>query len=330
MADVRVGVIGVGNMGAEHVKILHRLVPRATVTMVAGPDQDRARGVAAAVGARATSDSYALIADPRVDAIVIASPDASHAGLAVAAIRAGKPVMCEKPLAPTVDECLRVVRAEQRAGQPLVSLGFMRRFDPAYVALRTELAAGSCGNPLMVRCASRTVSFDPAASRQNSITGSAVHDFDIVPWLLASPVTEVAWHAPRVSAVASFQDPQLILLHTERGVLAVVELFLNARYGYDIRCEVVGDAGAVSIARPGLLVTDAARAESTAFPADWRSRFADAYRLELHAWIDAVVAGGQPTLATARDGLTAAVVAQAVITSMNDGGRTVTVRPPAG
>jgi myo-inositol 2-dehydrogenase / D-chiro-inositol 1-dehydrogenase len=329
MTDVRVGVIGAGNMGAEHVRILHHFVARATVTMVAGPGLEQTASVAAIAGARATSDSYAVISDPDVDAIVIASPDETHADLTIAAIRAGKPVMCEKPLAPSVGECLRVMREETQAGGRLVSLGFMRRFDPAFTDLKAALTAGTCGTPLMVRCASRGVSFEPGTDRYRSITGSAVHEFDIVPWLLGSAITEVAWDAPRASAVATFQDPQVILLHTESGALAVAELFLNARYGYDIRCEITGDDGALSIASPGRLVTDSARTESTRFPADWRSRFADAYRLELQAWADAITTGSQPPLATAHDGLTATAIAEAVIASMKGGGARVAVHVPA-
>src|SRR6202020_334884 len=115
MTDVRVGVIGAGNMGAEHASILRQFVSHATVTMVADPDVEQLGRGAAAAGARATADPYALIADPLVDAVVIASPDETHPDLTVAAIRAGKPVLCEKPLALSVAECVRVVEEEQHA-----------------------------------------------------------------------------------------------------------------------------------------------------------------------------------------------------------------------
>jgi len=135
---VRVGVIGAGIMGADHVNTLHRHVSGAAVTMVADLDPARARAVAATLPeARATGDGLALIADSAVDAVVVASADATHADLAVAAVQARKPVMCEKPLAPTLPECLRVVQAETEAldaGEPpLISVGFMRRFDPGYL-----------------------------------------------------------------------------------------------------------------------------------------------------------------------------------------------------
>ncbi|MFI0819500.1 Gfo/Idh/MocA family oxidoreductase [Streptomyces sp. NPDC021098] len=330
MSDVRIGVIGAGNMGADHVATLHRQVCGAEVTLVADVDEERAASVAGTVpGARATADAYAVIGDPEVDAVVIASHDTTHADLSVAAVRAGKPVLCEKPLAPTLEECARVVREERRAGGGLISLGFMRRFDPAHMELKSAVSAGDCGSPLLVRCVSRGVSSAPGCTDELSITGSAIHEFDTVPWLLGSPVTEVSWHAPRsTTAVSGLRDPQLILLRTADGALTTVEVFLNAGYGYDIRCEVVGEHGTVALTDPARTVTDSARTRSTGYPADWRPRFADAYRLELQAWVDALPSGHASAMATAQDGLVASAVAGAVIASMKDGGRTVPVQVP--
>jgi myo-inositol 2-dehydrogenase/D-chiro-inositol 1-dehydrogenase len=299
--------------------------------MVADVDPGRAEAAAAGVpDARVTGDAFALIEDPSVDAVVIASHDSTHAGLCVAAIRAGKPVMCEKPLALTVDECLDVVHAEAAGGAPLVSVGFMRRFDPAYRELKTALSSGDCGTPLLLHCVSRGVSSAPGATSETSIIGSAIHEFDVVPWLLDAPITEVSWHAPRSAPdVTGMQDPQLILLRTADGVLTTVDTFLNAGYGYDIRCEVVGDRGTAALTNPTRVVTDTGLRRSTGYAADWRPRFADAYRLELQAWIDAIVAGERSPLPTARDGLTAVAVAEAVIVSMNRAGAWTTVRIPS-
>jgi myo-inositol 2-dehydrogenase / D-chiro-inositol 1-dehydrogenase len=331
---VRVGVIGAGVMGADHINTLHHHVSGAAVAMVADVDLGRAREVAAALPeVPATDDGLKLIADPTVDAVVIASADATHADLAVAAVQAGKPVMCEKPLAPTLAECLRVVQAESAAvgaaGPPLVSVGFMRRFDPGYRELKSALEAGACGTPLLLHCVSRGVASGPGSTSESSVTGSAIHELDTVPWLLDAPIVEVGWHAPRSTAAApGLQDPQLLLLRTADGALTTVEVFLNAGYGYDIRCEVVGDRGTVALTNPARVVADADRRRATGYPADWRPRFADAYRLELQAWVDAVVTGRPPPLATARDGLVATAVAEAVITSMHDGGRSVAVELP--
>ncbi|MFD9041376.1 Gfo/Idh/MocA family oxidoreductase [Streptomyces bottropensis] len=330
MSTVRIGVIGAGIMGADHVNTLHRRVSGAVVTMVADIDRERAAAVAGAhPGTRATGDPYALISDGEVDAVVVASHDSTHADLSIAAVRAGKPVLCEKPLAPTPEECVRVVREERRVGGPGISLGFMRRFDPAYQELRNAVAAGACGAPLLLRCVSRGVRAAPGATDELSITGSAVHEFDIVPWLLDSPITEVSWHAPRSTGAATgLRDPQLMMLRTADGALTTVEVFLNAGYGYDIRCEVAGERGVLALATPARVVTDSARARSCGYPADWRPRFADAYRVQLQAWTDAMASGTPSPLATAEDGLVASAVAEAVISSMRNGGRTVAVQVP--
>ncbi len=147
-----------------------------------------------------------------------------------------------------------------------------------------------------------------------------------MPWLLGSPIIEVSWQQPRRSSLAEgFADPQLILLRTADGVLSTVEIFLNARYGYDVRCEVVGETGAASLVEPTKLVSDTALRRSAGYPADWRPRFADAYRLELQAWVNSLTGGDPGALATARDGLLASNVADAVITSMHQGGAWVPV-----
>jgi myo-inositol 2-dehydrogenase/D-chiro-inositol 1-dehydrogenase len=309
---VRVGVVGTGVMGADHVETLHGRVGGADVTRVADVDPARAAAVAELVpGAEVAADGPALIADPAVDAVVIASHDSTHAGLVHAALAAGKPVLCEKPLAPTVAECLEIARADPEG---LVSVGFMRRFDPVYVELKAALDGGTVGAPLVLHCTSRGVSAAPTTTSEYSVTGAAIHEFDIVPWLLGAPIVEVSWAAPRQSSlVTGMQDPQLALLRTADGVLTTLEVFLNAQYGYVVGCEVVCESGALTLGQP------------VEYAADWRPRFADAYRLELQAWVDALAAGRPTPLATARDGLVATAVAEAVIASMHDGGRFVAV-----
>jgi myo-inositol 2-dehydrogenase/D-chiro-inositol 1-dehydrogenase len=194
---LRVGVIGAGIMGTDHANILHRFVSGAVVTRVTDVDRARADAVLAGIpGAQLGPDVRAVIADPDVDAVVIASSDATHAELAIAAVRAGKPVLCEKPLAPTLQAAADVVRTVAKEGPGLLSLGFMRRFDPAYVELKAALGAGACGRPLLVHCISRGVSSGPGSTSASSVTGSAVHEFDTVPWLLERPIVEVAWQAP--------------------------------------------------------------------------------------------------------------------------------------
>jgi myo-inositol 2-dehydrogenase/D-chiro-inositol 1-dehydrogenase len=325
---VRVGIVGAGIMGADHALTVHRFVSGAEVALLADLDLPRAEAAAAAVGCSATADPYALVTDPGVDAVVIASHDATHADIVRACVATGKPVLCEKPLSPTLAESAALV-TDLGPAASLVSLGFMRRFDPGYTELRAAVGAGRVGAPVTVHSVGRGVSSGPGSTSESSVTNSAVHDLDIVPWLLGSPVVEVSWHAPRPAEGVGFADPQLILLRTADGVLSTVDIFLNARYGYDVRCEVVGETGVLSLVEPARTLLDAGLVRGQAYAADWRPRFADAYRLELQAWVDSL--GGTPSaaLATAHDGLVASAVADAVVTSMHADGARVSVQVPA-
>jgi len=298
--------------------------------LVAVTDFDaRVAGVVAGeLGARVHGEGVELIDDPTVDAVVVATRDDTHTDLVLAALRAGKPVMCEKPLAPTADQCREVVTAQAALKSPvdLVTVGFMRRFDPPYVALRERVLGGELGAPLITHCVSRTVRTYPGGDSASSITQSAIHELDIVPWLLDSPIVEVSWQHGRSSAnSAGRQDPQFYLMRTASDVLVTVELFLNAHYGYDTRCEVVMEAGTSALTLPTHIVTDAERRRAVDYPADWIPRYSDAYRIELQEWIDSITQGRPSTLATAGDGLRASLVADALVESMRTNGEWVKV-----
>ena len=325
---VRVGVVGVGVMGADHARKLARVVSGAELAAVTDFDARVAGAVAGEFGARVHADGVELIDDPAVDAVVIATRDDTHADLVLAALRAGKPVMCEKPLAPTADRCREVVAAQAALNIPVdvVTLGFMRRFDPPYIALREQVRSGELGAPLIAHCVSRTVHTYPGGDSASSITQSAIHELDIVPWLLDSPIVEVSWQHGRSSVnSAGRQDPQFYLMRTASDVLVTVELFLNARYGYDTRCEVVMEAGTSALTLPTHIVTDVERRRAVAYPEDWIPRYSDAYRIELQEWIDSIAKGRPSTLATAHDGLRASLVADALVESMRTSGSWVKV-----
>lgn len=324
---IRIGVIGVGVMGADHAHTLDRYVNGAEVTAIADVNAASANTVAAQLrSARVVDDAQALIAADDVDAVIIASHDSTHAALTLAAIDASKPVLCEKPLAPTVAESRSVCAAEKRSGRSLISVGFMRRFDPSYVDLRRSVTSGELGEVLVAHCVSRTVEAHPDGDSASTVTNSAIHELDVMPWLIGSPIAEVSWHAGRSSRHAGRRiDPQILVMRTESDVLITVEVFLNAQYGYDTRCEVVGEEGVAALTLPSTVVTDRGRARSLAYPADWRPRYADAYREQLCEWVRALETGRAPRLATAEDGLRAAIVAEAVIESMTHDGQVIPV-----
>jgi myo-inositol 2-dehydrogenase/D-chiro-inositol 1-dehydrogenase len=202
-----------------------------------------------------------------------------------------------------------VIDAELAAGRRFVSLGFMRRYDPGYEAIKTQLDEGGVGTVLLVHCAHRNATAPPAYTSEMLITSSAVHEIDITRWLLGEEIVSATVRAARASsqAAAGLRDPQLVLLETASGVLIDVEVFVNARYGYDIRCELVGETGTL---RLGEQVAP-----------DFRVRFATAYRRELEAWVRGVGRGhvdGQPD---AWDGYAANAVADACLASLASGER---------
>jgi myo-inositol 2-dehydrogenase/D-chiro-inositol 1-dehydrogenase len=194
---VRVGIVGVGIMGADHARKIDGSISGAEVSAVADFDAGRASSVAAELrDASVSADGFALIADDSVDAVIVASHDSTHAELVHAALAANKPVLCEKPLAPTAAECRGIIAAQ--GDRDLITVGFMRRFDPAYAELERAASVERIGERLVAHCVSRNVQAGPGDSSA-TITNSAIHELDIMPWLLGSPITEVSWHAGRTS-----------------------------------------------------------------------------------------------------------------------------------
>jgi myo-inositol 2-dehydrogenase/D-chiro-inositol 1-dehydrogenase len=329
---LRVGVIGTGNIGTDHARRLSAQISGARVGAVFDVDAARARAVAEEVGATAFDRAPDLIDDASVDAVIIASPGDTHAALVLACLAADKPVLCEKPLATTSCAALKVLGAEVAHGRRLIQVGFMRRYDPGYRVVKAAIDDGTVGEPLLLHCVHRNATVPDTFTSDMSLTDSVVHEIDVSRWLLGQEITGTTVLATRRSplAAAHLRDPQLVLLETEAGVVVEVEIFVNCRYGYDVRCEVVGATGAVSLDLPatGALTRDGQRAQ--AVPADWRVRFGGAYREELQDWVDSVHAGAARG-PSAWDGYAAAAVAESCVASLAEGGRTgVTLvdRPP--
>jgi len=317
MNPLRIGVIGTGAMGAAHVKFLHEGVPGVVITEVYDRDTARATQIGTAVGAVPAESADALIGSADVDAVVIASPDPTHADLSIACVEAGKPVMCEKPLAPTAKEAYRVIEAETSAGRRLVQVGFVRRFDPGFRALRAAVSDGSLGSPRIVHAVHRNARNATSTDDAALVTGSMVHELDTVPWLLDDPLVAVRVESP---VTEGFRDPQLATLWTRGGVLATVEVFVNAGYGYEVACEVVGTAATASLAASSPVTVRRAGTRGRHVGSDGVAAFSDGYRLELAAWAVAAT-GGTIEGPTAWDGYVAAVAAEAGVASLREGTR---------
>ena len=314
---LRVGVVGAGAMGADHVRTLWSAVPSARVTAVFDMDAERAARVARSARARVASASEELIGADDVDAVVVASPDRTHAELVLACLDRGKPVLCEKPLATEAGTARRLVEAEVAGGRRLVQVGFMRRYDPGFVQLRSLVRAGTIGRPRVVHAVHRNASSSTSTDDSGLVTGSLIHELDTLPWLLDQPLTGVRVESP---VLEGFRDPQLATLWFADGTMATVEVFVNAGYGYDVRCEVVGTGGTASLSPTTAVTTRVAGAESRLVRDDFVAHFADAYRAELGAWVRSCL-DGTPAGPSAWDGYVALVAAGAGVASLASGRR---------
>lgn len=308
---ISVGVIGTGVMGADHTRILASQVAGVRLRAVTDADPQRARSVADETGAEhVASGPMAVIDDPGVDAVLIASPDQTHCELTLACIAAGKPVLCEKPLAPTSRECLDVVAAEVALGRRLVQVGYMRRFDPAYVEMKATLQSGRLGRPLFFHCVHRNLSAPPWFDSKMAITNSAVHEIDIARWLLEDELASIQVFQPAVTDTQAVVSPVFLVITTDGGRIVNVENNNNGGYGYDVRGELACEKGSVSLHSPINSEISINLVRGTSYPPDWRQRFASAYRQQLQAWVSSV-AMGVAVGASAWDGYAASAAAEA-------------------
>ena len=316
---IRVGLIGAGIMGADHARILSQQIPGVSLQYVCDFDEKRARSVADGAGAvHVTSDPMAVISDKNVDAVLIASPDQTHAPLSLACIAVDKPVLCEKPLSQVASECVGVLEAETKRGKRLVQIGFMRRFDPAYVDMKQALTSGAIGPAVMMHNFHRNVSAPSNFTGQMAITNSAPHEFDIARFVLDAEYESISVFRPRLADPNKVGAPVFMVLKTATGQLVNVEINNNAAYGYDVRGELVGEKGSVFLRSPIASELHVGLKAITTYAEDWRPRFAEAYRLQNSAWLKSIETG-QPVGASAWDGYAATLIAEAGVASLEAG-----------
>lgn len=316
---VNIGLIGTGVMGADHARTLATQVAGVKLRALTDADAARAKSVAAETGAETVAaDPLSVINDPSVDAVLIASPDHTHHALTLACIAADKPVLCEKPLAPTPRECLDIIAAEVAAGRRLVQVGYMRRFDPAYTEMKATLASGRLGLPLFFHCVHRNLSAPPWFDSKMAISNSAVHEIDISRWMLDEELASIQVFQPVTSSPNATVSPVFLVMRTTSGKLVNVENNNNGGYGYDVKGEIACEKGAVSLRSPLNSEVSFGQVQGTSYPADWRPRFATAYRLQLQAWVKAVETGTTAG-ANAWDGYAASAVGEAGLAALASG-----------
>lgn len=293
MKELRIGLIGCGAIGREHVRRINTKILGARVAAVSDISEEGGRRVAEQWNAAFMRNGFDLITSRDVDAVVITSLDDTHEAFVLECIRAGKPVFCEKPLAPDESGCRRIVEAEMAGGRQLVQVGFMRRYDPAYRTLKGTLDDREYGEPLMLHCAHRNGVLVEGFTTPMLISNCLTHEIDVLRWLLGERYAACQVILPKKSGLTPdfLHDPQILLLKTESGVHIDVEVFVNCQYGYDIRTEAVCEKGSVSLPLPSgplALYNGARRLPVTE---SWINRFTTAYDIELQEWVTASLAG---------------------------------------
>ena len=329
---LRFGLVGAGRIGSYHATTLARRLPEAELVLVADPAAGAAERLAGELGAEATLDPQELIDDPRVEAVAITCASTAHADLVVAAAHAGKAAFVEKPMALTLSDADRAIRACHEAGVTL-QVGFNRRVAADFGAARQVVVDGGIGTPQLMRSLTRDPGLaNPAAVPPWTVfTQTLIHDFDTLNWLNpGARAVEVNAMADALVAPdfkdSGLLDTAVVTIRYDNGAIATAEASFSAAYGYDVRGEVFGSAGMVTAGTPAQVTMAHWTSQGVARPTRRSDTelFADAYAGELSAFCAAVRSGAAP-VATGEDARAALRIALACIESVETG-RTVTVR----
>jgi myo-inositol 2-dehydrogenase / D-chiro-inositol 1-dehydrogenase len=325
MSDLRIAVLGVGMMGADHVARITSRISGARVAVVNDYLPEKAAEVAAAVpGARVANDPFDAIAADDVDAVLLATPGPVHEKQLLACLEHRKPVLCEKPLTTEVETSLEVVRREAELEKPLIQLGFMRRFDPEYQQLKALIDGGELGQPLVMHCVHRNPAVPPSFNSAMIVKDSLVHEVDVTRFLFGEEIASVQIIRPAANpaAPAGLQDPQIAIFQTASGRHIDVELFVTTGVAYEVRTEVVGELGSATIGLDvGLVSKSSSGVWGGRLTPGFRERFGTAYDIEVQRWVDAVRSGVNVDGPTAWDGYAAAAVCAAGVRALESGER---------
>ena len=321
MRKLGVGVLGVGEMGKRHAENLRRLIPEAHLVAIADVAAGRARQVADELEVEhAFSTLEAMVQRKDIDSVLIATPDKFHAdSIRVAAI-AGKNILCEKPIALNIADTQSALKEVARAGVRL-QIGFMRHYDPAYLAAMKRIEAGEIGTPVMFKSLGRDKDEPPIAAYSSGINGmlfytNTIHDFDLARWLMRDEVSQVHTFSTTTirPELAKYGDvvASVINLKYAHGAIGNIDSYAQAIYGYDVRTEIVGSKGSIFVGTlehaPAVFLSG--QGSQQKLVDHFLTRFADAYLAEVRDFVQAILTDRAP-LVSGLDGLRALEIAVA-------------------
>jgi myo-inositol 2-dehydrogenase/D-chiro-inositol 1-dehydrogenase/scyllo-inositol 2-dehydrogenase (NAD+) len=327
-------VIGSGRAGMIHARSFATgRVPHAALVAIAEPVDDARSAASRELELDRTYTHYQdALADPRVDAVVVATPSELHCAIVVAAAQAGKHILCEKPMAMNAAECDQMLAAVERAGVKL-QIGFMRRFDASFVAAQQRIAAGEIGRVVQVK----SLTHGPTTPkpwmydiRQSNGPLSEVnsHDIDTVRWFSGSEFTEVYALAGNYRSPGArqqypdFYDNVVLSARLENGMQGVICGAQGVQYGYDARCEILGERGLITVGSLAAttVVAHTVGGSMASIVRSWTDLFLDAYRAEDEDFVRCIREDAVPR-AGGRDGRAAVLV-------VNAGNRSIMARRP--
>jgi myo-inositol 2-dehydrogenase/D-chiro-inositol 1-dehydrogenase len=327
--ELKIGVIGTGAIGQEHIVRINNKLSGGKITALTDVKAESAKSAAALCGARIEKSDLDVIRSADVDAVIVTSLGPAHASSVLAAIEAGKPVFCEKPLATTAEDCRKIVEAEMAAGKKLVQVGFMRRYDKGSLQMKEIIASGKYGQPLLIHCTHRNPEVDESYITPMAINDTAVHEIDVLHWLTGEQYKSAQVLFPKQTrhTHGKLRDPQLMILTTESGVIINIEVFVNCKFGYDIQCEVVCENGSIKMPDPSFPTIKSEANSSVAIETSWKRRFIEAYDVELQDWLN-TTREGKMNGPSAWDGYLVAVTSDALVKAQESGKIESITTPP--
>lgn len=324
---LRVGVIGAGRIGKIHAETLATRIPGAEVACIVDVNPAAAKELAEKLHVEKHGTEYKMIMeDKSIDAVAICSSTDTHSMLIIEAAKAGKHIFCEKPVDYDLKRIAAAIEAVKTAGVKC-QIGFNRRFDSNFRAVREMIAGGKIGDLHILRVTSRDPAPPPpeyARSSGGMFLDMTIHDFDMAVYLAGSPVEEV------FAASAVLVDPEIgkagdidtavITLRFANGAIGTIDNSRKAVYGYDQRAEAFGSGGMVATANntPNTAVYSNAEGVCAAKPLYFfLERYMDSFIREMIDFIEAVQQN-KPTPVTIEDGLVPVLIAMAANKSMKE------------